>query len=436
MSKKSGNDVEIEVPRDLRLDGSADLRVDFFRSESRLTPEERLERRTDCFLQDQLNWTALDPAPFLPVLSSLTLTTDIHLLSSLHSVFEEISHKTTNSQNPFSISTFTIPFTPDPSTPTQPTTFLSIIASSVLSFTLAHQQKQSSVIQKRRPLVGGNESEELGAIVRSLRNESPETWPQFCVGLVDAACDLLADYQSAESPTPSRRFMFHQSHDQQVQPTFPFLVWHSILVVLEMAHKRLSFDTLLPIVPSLTRLAATTLPLLPDWMESQSPASPRWTKPFSPFHRVFSLSTSSTIHTHPSISPLLRTFAILFTRNETILQDGLTDIIDLQTSTARRLSKAKLSPAILMFLEEGAEDQCERGRDRTTWKFCGALGMNSAAKPPFGSLSLISSSILQDLLFESTIHSPIKHLIVVLVIPFPSFFILMTLSFPTHLNRF
>ncbi|KAK2951309.1 hypothetical protein BLNAU_13796 [Blattamonas nauphoetae] len=38
MSKKSGNDVEIEVPRDLRLDGSADLRVDFFRSESRLTP--------------------------------------------------------------------------------------------------------------------------------------------------------------------------------------------------------------------------------------------------------------------------------------------------------------------------------------------------------------------------------------------------------------
>ncbi|KAK2947438.1 hypothetical protein BLNAU_17628 [Blattamonas nauphoetae] len=334
-------------------------------------------------LLDQLNWTALDPAPFLPVLSSLTLTTDIHLLSSLHSVFVEISHKTTNSQNPFSISTFTIPFTPDPNTPTQPTTFLSIIASSVLSFTLAQQQKQSSVFQNRRTLFGASESEELEVIVRSLRSESPETWPQFCVCMVDAACDLLAaDNQSADLHTPSRRLVFHQSLGQSVEATYPNFIWRSILVVLEMAHERLSFTALLPIVPSLTRLAAITLTLLPDWMESQFYDSPRWTKPFSPFHRVFCLSTSSTIHTHPSISPLLRTFAILFTRDDTILHDGLTDIIDLQTSTARRLSKANLSPAILMFLEEGAEDQCERGRDHTMWAFNGALGMNSTSQLP------------------------------------------------------
>ncbi|KAK2957943.1 hypothetical protein BLNAU_7119 [Blattamonas nauphoetae] len=40
LNQKTGNDVDIEVPADLRLDRSADLRLDFSRSEPRLTRDQ------------------------------------------------------------------------------------------------------------------------------------------------------------------------------------------------------------------------------------------------------------------------------------------------------------------------------------------------------------------------------------------------------------
>ncbi|KAK2956157.1 hypothetical protein BLNAU_8937 [Blattamonas nauphoetae] len=83
-------------------------------------------------LEVQLERRTLNAAPFLPVLASLVLTSDISLLISLLDVFAIISKATAASPSPFTLSTITIPFIAPSDPHPQPRSLLFVIASILL----------------------------------------------------------------------------------------------------------------------------------------------------------------------------------------------------------------------------------------------------------------------------------------------------------------
>ncbi|KAK2942825.1 hypothetical protein BLNAU_22239 [Blattamonas nauphoetae] len=342
-------------------------------------------------LHDQMSWTPLDPSPFIPVLSSLALTSDVDLLTSLYPVFEEIRLKTENSPTPFSISTFTVSFTPDASTPTRQTSLLSVFASSILSYSL-----NKTTSRNKGFLMGSWTIDGLKDFEEIFQKKSADGWTQFINCVIDIACDLIKDFSTRScSNLPTRPLLLYSSFTGNTETPFPTLIWKSITSLLKPSLGIVPFDTLLQLTHSLTCLASVTLRAMPDWEEQrhQTFLSSR-IGPFAGIHNSLCFSSIADINTHPSLLSLLRALTILCTRHERILSDSLDDILPKQHHNEPRdtllhqrqtvsHSRLTLLPIVLLYLEEGVEDQCEKGMSMSFWKFCCAMGTNTPTNVPF-----------------------------------------------------
>ncbi|KAK2943776.1 hypothetical protein BLNAU_21314 [Blattamonas nauphoetae] len=196
-------------------------------------------------LRSCLQFSTLDPSPFLPVLASLALTADLPLLLDLLLVFREIGAQTKDSSKPFTLSSFIIPFSPHASAPSQPHSLLYIVSSIVIAEDNHSSEDTSKVVE----CFDYSHDAKLELIKTSLH----------------VSVDQLNAAKLSSSPKRPPFTSSFLSTTEQTPETTLLIIWRNLRQILFTEDKTSLFEQhFTRFLPSLLRLVPLTIALSSD----------------------------------------------------------------------------------------------------------------------------------------------------------------------------
>ncbi|KAK2943049.1 hypothetical protein BLNAU_22023 [Blattamonas nauphoetae] len=295
----------------------------------------------------QLERRTLNATPFLPVLASLALTTDIPLLNKVIDVFAIISKTTAASPSPFTLSAITTPFLTSSDPHPQPRSLLFVIASILLHSTIdlsrssdsfeyfpfLHEQPPSPLVI---PII--NEIVRQGSDLIVFTLAQPRR-----VSLIPSP----TAFESTSQPTPN----------EIVSAVFCF-------VFSSIAYMNALLNRIPP--PDFSRFM--NISLRQKELEDE----------ISRFADRFLDSFNSDVKQNSSKSPscqLLQTISLFFMRSEQTINNQACMMYGLTYSSINPFP-ADLHPTFVAFREEGLEDMIEKTDDSHLWWLLKQFGAN------------------------------------------------------------
>ncbi|KAK2950069.1 hypothetical protein BLNAU_14991 [Blattamonas nauphoetae] len=302
---------------------------------------------------DLLWWYLLkstfDLAPFIHLLASLCRTGRLRLLNILLPVYEAIEKLTQNTSSPFSIHSYSIPYSPNEYHPTEPHTLIHIISSILLSYS----------ISKDDP-------------IHSLDDfDNPTKLTRMEVGrkMIELAGEMVESASIHPSPTQlPKHFIRFETIDCRGYWTPPRM-W-AALIPFWRKNEQISLirTHVLQFGAPLARLARATLRFTDDRFSNDYYENRRWEHAFSVFKKILVLLKSldpTQLDTNPALSSLLSSLAILLIRRDFSLSP-LVSVFDALFPNFRRADlpgsdpmpfRPNLERFLYAFREEGLDDR-------------------------------------------------------------------------------
>ncbi|KAK2956669.1 hypothetical protein BLNAU_8303 [Blattamonas nauphoetae] len=357
--------------------------------EGRVVTVKRDTRVLSCLsiLRFQLRATKLDPQPFLPVLASLALADDPILLSSLLLIFQDLSHSKQPLDPPFSLETYTIPFSPSSSIPPKHSTLLSIITSTIFStlFVASTPHFQNTSFYNFFCNLFIDETRLYDHATVNLARHS------FANSLFSVACDLV------ESQSPSSTIPFPTNLDPSIlstrppTKTFAHHVWDVFDPFLDVFVDHPNQPHFELFAPSLLRLISLSIRTTDEWTGEMSDHlfMDKSVPVVFAFRIVLHLFDYRQNQFESIHSQVVNAFCLLFVRIETLLPN----LLDYFERKTRQLSHrdssdqirigTKMKQAMRTLSEEGLADRCECGLHDAFHEFLIREGANVSIDPIF-----------------------------------------------------
>ncbi|KAK2941034.1 hypothetical protein BLNAU_24063 [Blattamonas nauphoetae] len=318
---------------------------------------------------------SFDSSPFVDILISLTVTTDLSLLRSILLVLQQIEERTRNTPTPFSVCTATSPCRkrPQSSTAQQPLTFhvASVLLSAILDPTYLSQRALSIPSSRGSPFISQTTSYiSLSQLLQGL-NE------YFIDGVAKQSSNLVCFLVEMTKRCSSQIL----TSDDQFEIGFDHLNRHAtsqqlFLTLLEMIFpvdvSHVSASALLPLAPFLTRILTIVVPSSPDRTElcfEQDEHSQLLNSFLSLVLSLINTATPSTLST-PPLSSLLSVLSIALVRLDTFPSSlkHHSRFYDLFRLSENR-SNPQMRQFVLALSSDGMEDRSDLALDSFSMTF-------------------------------------------------------------------